>query len=238
MRDELVKCENCDRNIGRLEKLFEWQGHTVCLECRRRLVADAGYEEDAPAVEPPTEAASLTEAESDSDEAIAARRDKPEETVWTGRPSQVVNLKAFALCGFVVAAIAAVLILFGHRFWSFILHMLLASLIIPVAVGLWKWLVIRCTKYEVTTERIRITTGVLSRLVDELELYRVKDTQLLKPLLLRIFALGTIEIVTSDRTTPILLIPAIRGARETREKIRRCVEERRDRKRVREVDFE
>jgi uncharacterized membrane protein YdbT with pleckstrin-like domain len=135
-----------------------------------------------------------------------------ERIVWSGRPSQVLNLPAFLLCG------------------------LLCWLVIPIFIGLWKWLVLRFTEYEITSERLRINTGVLSRSSDELELYRVKDTRFEQPFWLRIFGLGNVVLSSSDRTDPVITLTAIPGGREVREKLRNQVERLRVRKGVREID--
>jgi len=101
-----------------------------------------------------------------------------------------------------------------------------------------QWLIIKCRVYEVTTERIRVTTGILTRRTDELELYRVKDITLVEPFLLRGFGLGDVEITTNDATTPLLRMEAIRGAKPLREELRKSVEVCRDRKRVRLAELE
>jgi len=102
---------------------------------------------------------------------------------------------------------------------------------------LWKWLVIKNTKYELTNERLITRYGVLNKTMDELELYRVKDYKLDRPFFLRMFSLGNIILSTSDKSHPVVIIRAIPNAEELREKIRLCVEDRRDKKHVREVDF-
>jgi uncharacterized membrane protein YdbT with pleckstrin-like domain len=107
---------------------------------------------------------------------------------------------------------------------------------VPIFYGLWKWLEVRCTQYEVTTERLRVSTGVLSRTLDELELYRVKDTRFEQPFWFRLFGLGNLIVQTSDRTDPVVTLRAIPGGLGVRELVRRQVEELRERKRVREVD--
>ena len=137
-----------------------------------------------------------------------------EEHVWTGSPSQVINLGYY--------------IFFGIFFW----------LVFPLIIILWKWLIVKNTVYELTTQRLRTRYGVLNKKMDELELYRVKDYKLEQPFFLRLFSLGNIIIETSDKSHPIVLIHAIPDAEGIREKIRTHVEERRDKKRVREVDFE
>jgi membrane protein YdbS with pleckstrin-like domain len=137
-----------------------------------------------------------------------------EQLLWTGRPSQIVNLGSFILCGLL--------------FW----------LVIPIFIALWNWLTIRCMTYELTNQRFRISRGVLSRRTDELELYRVKDTSLVQPFWLRIFSLANIVMITSDMSTPSVSIKGIPfdNAKQLRETLRSHVEQLRERKRVREID--
>ncbi len=137
-----------------------------------------------------------------------------ENDIWSGTPSQVVNFGTF--------------IVYGLFFW----------LVFPLFAILWRWLATKNTKYELTNERLRTRYGILNKKMDELELYRVKDYKLENPFFLRMFSLGNIILETSDRSSPVVTINAIPNAEELREKIRNCVETRRDQKGVREVDFE
>ena len=136
-----------------------------------------------------------------------------EEHVWSGTPSQIVNLGSF--------------IILSIFFW----------LIFPLFIILWKWLVIKCTKYELTNQRLKKQYGVLNKKIDELELYRIKDYKLEQPFFLRLFSLGNIVLKTSDKSHPTVIIPAVSESAELREKIRSLVENLRDQKRIREVDF-
>ncbi|HEX7718345.1 MAG TPA: PH domain-containing protein [Woeseiaceae bacterium] len=137
-----------------------------------------------------------------------------ERNVWQGTPSQVVNLGSF--------------ILLGLFFW----------LVIPLFVMLWRWLVVKSTKYELTTERLRLRHGVFNKVSNELELYRVRDYVLEQPFFLRVFSLSNIVLTTSDKTHPRVVIEAIKDGEELREKLRKYVELCRTRKGVREIDIE
>jgi uncharacterized membrane protein YdbT with pleckstrin-like domain len=136
-----------------------------------------------------------------------------ERTLWAGHPSHVKDLGFHVVCG------------------------LFCWLIVPLAMMLWRYLTTRSERYEVTSERIRVTTGVLSKTMSELELYRVKDAGIVQPLFLRIFKLSNLVLKTSDVSSPLLVIPAIPDAQVLRENLRGCIEKARDRKRVREVDY-
>ena len=143
-----------------------------------------------------------------------SREDRPmeEQLGWEGRPSQITNLLLFIVCAL--------------TFWA----------VLPIFVGLWKWLVVRFTNYQLTTERLTIATGVLSRRTEELELYRVKDTAFAQPFFLRIFGLGNVILRTSDRSHPVVVLKAIHDGKMLRENIRGYVEKMRDVKKVRELD--
>ena len=137
-----------------------------------------------------------------------------EEVVWTGSPSQVLNLPVYVVCGLL--------------FW----------LVIPVFIAVWKWLVLRNTRYELTTERLRIRQGVLNKELDELELYRVRDYRLEQPFWLRLFSLGNITLRSSDTSHPFIVLRAIRDGESVREQIRTHVEECRIKKRVLPLDVD
>ncbi len=135
-----------------------------------------------------------------------------EELVWSDSPSWVVGMRAFVLGA-----------LF---FW----------LVVPLFYAIWKWLEIRFFRYELSTERLRVTRGVFSRHTDELELYRVKDIQRFEPFMYRMFGAGNLILHTSDRSTPVLLMEGITNLDEVHEHIRSLVESLRGIKGVREID--
>lgn len=154
-----------------------------------------------------------------------------ETSLWSSSPSQFTNFNQF-LIGLVVSA---AIITAAYYFTS---YYVLYALILPLGWILWQYLLVRCLKYELTSERIRLRTGVFNQQVNEIELYRIKDTSIQLPFLLRIVKLGTLALVTSDRSLPELELKAIRNVDEVRDMLRQNVERLRDLKRVREVDFD
>ena len=137
-----------------------------------------------------------------------------ERVLWTGHPSHAKDLGYHVVC------------------WLF------SPLVFPLFMSAWRYLETRFTRFEITDERIRVTVGVFSRRMEELELYRVKDTSIDEPFLLRVlFKLGHLILRTSDPSNPVLLVPAVANVRELREELRGCIEKIRSSKGVREVDF-
>ncbi|MCE9590121.1 MAG: PH domain-containing protein [Planctomycetes bacterium] len=156
----------------------------------------------------------------------------PEEIVWQGGPSQVTNLVRFLIDLVIAAVLLAIPFVFRSApGW------VAALAVVPLAVAGFHWLRVRSLRFTLTTERLRIETGILTRRTDDMELYRVKDFTLTKPIALRLFGLGDITINTSDHTTPRVTLHAVSNPSHVHDLIRANVERQRDRKRVREVDF-
>ena len=137
-----------------------------------------------------------------------------EAVVWRGTSSQVRNLGEFILCG------------------------LFCWLIVPIFIGLARYLQTKCKVYELTTERLKITQGVFSKKTDTLELYRVKDIEVRQPFIYRLFGVENIHVNTTDVSSPVLLLDAIPSEIALADKMRNQVEEVRMRKKVREIDIE
>jgi uncharacterized membrane protein YdbT with pleckstrin-like domain len=154
-----------------------------------------------------------------------------ETPVWTGSPSQWLNFGAFFLCALLAAAFVTGAILAAIPPVAY-------GVALPALIALWKWAKVRGTKISVTTERITSQVGVLSRHRWDMELYRVKDTTLHEPFLLRLVGLANIELESSDRTTPTMVLPALHNAEDLRQKIRANVERLRAIRGVREMDMD
>ncbi|MEX1113948.1 MAG: PH domain-containing protein [Akkermansiaceae bacterium] len=152
-----------------------------------------------------------------------------EDSVWKGSPSQWLNLGPYT-----AGVIAIVGLIVGGIFFppAFI------GLVLPIGWMVWSYLTVRTRVFELTSERLRITRGIINQTIDEVELYRVKDTQMIRTWWMRLTGLASISMETSDRTMPSLVIPAIHGGLELREQLRKLVEIQRDKKRVREMDFD
>ena len=154
-------------------------------------------------------------------------------TIWKGSPSQWLNIGPFT--GAIAVSIG--LVIGGLLLPPFSL-LAFAALILPLTYIVWKYLSVRTQVFELTSERLRVTRGIINQKIDEIELYRVKDSQMIRTWWMRLTGLASIVLETSDRGMPSLTIPAVGGGLELREQLRKQVELLRDQKRVREMDFD
>ena len=164
-----------------------------------------------------------------------------EKTVWSGTSSQLINFGVFVLCGLAFAVLLAALIMLWPQLEPLGAAALVPAFVIllaPLFYALFRAVLIMVVRYEITSERIKISTGIFSKKNSAMELYRVKDYTMEAPFFYRLFRLGNIHILTSDRSTPQITLPAVPNPKKLMDDIRTHVELRRDQKRVREVDFD
>lgn len=155
-----------------------------------------------------------------------------EETlVWTGSPSQWLNAGWYLACLIGVVVLVVVAALTGQPIVT-------AFAIVPLIIALSKYLIVRSTRIDVTSERITTTAGIFSRRKWDMELYRVKDTMLHEPFLLRLVNRANIRIISSDRSSPSITLSALPRAEWLRQQIRMNVERLRLKRGVRELDMD
>lgn len=161
-----------------------------------------------------------------------------ETVVFRGSPSLVTRFGGLFLAFLVFAGALTGFFLVRDpqmNVVKYLLAALAAAALIHMVVIV---LIVKATQYEVTSERIRIRRGLLTKRTDELELYRANDTSLIEPLSLRMFGLGTIEVRTMDTSSPTVYLEAVHGARNLRENLRKHIEQCRDRKGVRVTEYD
>ena len=75
--------------------------------------------------------------------------------------------------------------------------------------------------YEITPERIEWSRGVLDRRIDNLDMFRVVDLKLRRSLLDCMLGIGTISLITTDKTDPEFDFEKIRYCRKLYDIIKR-----------------
>jgi len=79
---------------------------------------------------------------------------------------------------------------------------------------------IKNTHYKVTNQRIVVERGVLSKSLEEIDMRSVEDTEFHQSFVERLFGIGEVWIVSTDKVAPRMVLHGIREPRNTRELIR------------------
>ena len=89
------------------------------------------------------------------------------------------------------------------------------------------------TRYSMTEDRFFLETGFFNIRTEEVLLYRVRDISLERKLGQRLFGVGSIRLVSSDKTMPEIVIKNIKHPVDVKELIHKQVEEMKTKRRMR-----
>lgn len=89
------------------------------------------------------------------------------------------------------------------------------------------------TRYSLSEDRLFVSVGLLNIRDDEVLLYRVRDIDTRRTLWQRLFGVGTITVLSADKTMPTLVLKNIKDPIFVKELIHRQVEEMKINRRVR-----
>ena len=156
-----------------------------------------------------------------------------EKKLWNDKPSQIINLNLFLL-SFVLSLLLILVpptkILHLPYYFNYVF-------VLPILYSIYLFLDTYNTTCELTSQRLRISSGILNREINEMELYRVIDYRIEQPLFLRIFGLSNIYIDTSDNSDPFVFINAVSNSQNLIDTIRNSVEKIKIERGVREVNI-
>ncbi len=87
------------------------------------------------------------------------------------------------------------------------LVLVIVLLYLAIRLG-WRTIQLKRTLYTVTTDRIEVKTGIISRNMDNVDMFRVQDVKLRQSILERILGIGTVLVITND---PVQDLPHLGG---------------------------
>jgi len=95
---------------------------------------------------------------------------------------------------------------------------------VPLLIGIaYSWLVRLSAEYRLYPDSLEIETGLVSRNIDNLQLFRVRDLGLRQSLLGRLLGVGDVEVTSTDQSTPHLVIHGVAGPRALYDALREGV---------------
>jgi uncharacterized membrane protein YdbT with pleckstrin-like domain len=119
-------------------------------------------------------------------------------------------------------------------FWGLLLAIVTLGL-----SALVMWMKTRSLHYKITTQRIVIEEGLFSKRMEQIDLYRIVDYVVERPLGQRIMGTGNIVLEAMDKTTPEIRISGIKtDVVALYERLRYCTEQEKRKRGVRLFDVE
>lgn len=106
---------------------------------------------------------------------------------------------------------------------------------ILLGISWYKYLFIRYTIYSINSEVLKVHTGVFTKRIDSLELYRVKDYVVTQSFFMRLFNVMTVTLFTKDLTNEKLNLSGI-PVSDLPDRIRKYVQQARWDNRIFEIN--
>jgi uncharacterized membrane protein YdbT with pleckstrin-like domain len=148
---------------------------------------------------------------------VATKDAETEKDLFAGHPAVMYSVGQ--LLPFLIVLAAAV----GAAFAGVaIAYVLLGFVVLCGAICLSYFVKSRSIHFEVTTQRIRLETGLLSKVQESLELFRIDHFELLKPIGMRLLGSSSLKIYTSDTELSKFYLYAIPNLESIAETLRTC----------------
>ena len=133
---------------------------------------------------------------------------------FDGRPtlrSDQFKAMAWVVLGIVLIALPIVA---WHFMWGWPWWVGLICVAMGLGAIIAPWLAIISTRYRITNYRIDYERGILTKRIDTLELWHVDDIKFEQGLLDRMMNVGSLTVLSNDKTTPRLELHGVPTPRE------------------------
>ena len=94
------------------------------------------------------------------------------------------------------------------------------------------WVRSVATRYEITTQRVRIERGIFSKVKDSIEVFRIDHFDLHKPLGMRLLGHCLLHLRSSDSSFPTVILYGIPNLEQLADQLRECSLRERTRRRL------
>jgi membrane protein YdbS with pleckstrin-like domain len=153
----------------------------------------------------------------------ASKELETERTVFSGNPAMIYSVDQFVpFLVIVILAGVAIYFLETQQQGLYVGYVALAALVACGAVLLRYYVRSRAIHYTITTQRIKLERGVLSKVQESLELFRVDHFELRQPLGSRLLGFASLHLYSSDAELENFYIYGIPNLAALADQLREC----------------
>ena len=113
----------------------------------------------------------------------------------------------------------------------------LLGVLLTTLIALRRVLRIKSIRYHLTSQRLKIISGLLSRKIVEIELFRIRDLSVEQGFIHRLLSIGTVRAASSDQDAEDVLLAGIKDAVKVKDILRNFVMESRKSTGTRDLDM-
>jgi membrane protein YdbS with pleckstrin-like domain len=147
--------------------------------------------------------------------------------IFGGSPSWKARFGSYMLAGLVIiagCALAGTLPTLAHQKWT--VALIAGGALALLGIVWWAYLTLqrRSLHYRITTRTIDVESGILSRKIETLQLWKVRDLEFVQSFWDRMLSIAHINIVTHDVTTPKLVMWGLPDSRAIFDKLKDSID--------------
>lgn len=147
----------------------------------------------------------------------AAKEAETERDLFVGHPAVIYSIGQ--IVPFLVMLAAAVIAVVAGAGLGYVI---LGLIVVSAIICLVYWMKSRGKRYQITTQRIKLERGVLSKVQESLELFRVDHFELRKPLGMRLVGQCSLHLYSSDVEMENFFIYGVPGLESLADTLRSC----------------
>jgi uncharacterized membrane protein YdbT with pleckstrin-like domain len=158
-------------------------------------------------------------ANAESEPKSSKDQDADDEVLFSGRPS-LLGMASAIIKGLLLLVLAGLLVKYplenlvdgtlgvkltadqAKVFGQYRIIAGLATGTLVVLILMLKVLKLKMIYYEVVADRIEWSRGILDQRIDNMDMFRVTDLKMRRSLLVCLFGVGTVALITTDKTDP------------------------------------
>jgi membrane protein YdbS with pleckstrin-like domain len=149
------------------------------------------------------------------EERVAPKPDDEEIVYFEGRPqlrADQAKAMLWLLLGLALIALPIAAYFLEWTWWTWWMTVIcIAIALLPIILP---WLILRATRYRITNYRIDYERGILKKQIDTLELWHVDDIHFEQGLIDRMMNVGSITVLSDDKSTPRLDLHGLPNPRQ------------------------
>ena len=140
-----------------------------------------------------------------------------EKDLFSGHPAILYSVSQ--VVPFAVLIVGAAIAIYAG---AGVAYVLLAFVVLAGLFCLNYWAKSRSVHFEITTQRIKLERGVLSKVQESLELFRIDHFEFRKPLGMRLLGQSALHVYSSDAEVSKFFIYAVPNLEALAEQLRTC----------------
>jgi len=156
--------------------------------------------------------------------AYAATKElETEKTLYNGHPALIYSIGQFVpFLAVVILAAVAIYALEWQNYTGYTTYVIVGTVLILALMFLRLWMSSRGTHYIITTQRIKYERGLLSKVQESLELFRIDHFELRQPFGARLLGHCSLHLFSSDAELDNFAIYGIPNLSALADQLRDC----------------